>query len=267
MTFLVLLFAAIIVRFTPWRSGLPLDLPAAWVRRLGAARERMPGWGGPLLILVPLLPLGWLLWALEAQAIGAGLLLGQLLIMLAAIGRSDPLGQYGKRFEQAWERGDIAAASLIAERELGATANDAPGLAAAVRSRLGWEALHAYFVPVFWFVLLGPLAALAYRLWWAASREPEAPPLLSSLVHALEWMPLRLLGLALALVGQFDPAMQKLRSLCAIWDVPTPEAISECLQAALIADPSAPPLAPARRLIGRAVLVWALVIAFIEVAG
>lgn len=267
MTFLVPVLVAFILRFTPWRAGLPVDLPTLWAQSLHARAASVPGWLFPLLLLAPLLPLGWLLWMLDGVAYGLALLVVQVLVLLAAVGRADPLGRYGANFEQAWERGDLAAASLVAERDLQVNADDASALLVETRTSLAWEACHGYFVPVFWFVLLGPLAALAYRLWWVSARAYTEQGLTASLVHALEWIPARLMGLSIALVGHFDPTLQQLNLLCKQWETATREVVQRCLLASL-GDAAAPtPLAPARILVERALLVWALVIAFIEVAA
>ncbi|WP_304640593.1 regulatory signaling modulator protein AmpE [Pseudomonas sp.] len=267
MTFLVPVLVALILRLTPWRAGLPVDLPALWIRILQSRGASVPTWLYPILLLAPLLPLGWLLWALDGIAYGLPLLFVQVMMLLAAVGRSDPLGRYAANFEDAWVRGDLAAASLVAERDLQITADDEPTLLANTRGSLAWEACHGYFVPVFWFVLLGPLAALGYRLWWVSARHNTNQHLIASLVHALEWIPVRLMGLAMALVGHFDPTLQQLSILCRQWEVATREVVQRCLVVALDPAGGGPPLLPARVLIERAVLVWALVIAFIEVAA
>lgn len=267
MTFLVPVLVALILRLTPWRAGLPIDLSGLWVRVLQSRVARVPTWLYPILLLAPLLPLGWLLWLLNGIAYGLPLLLVQVMILLAAVGRSDPLGRYAANFEDAWTRGDLAAASLVAERDLQIRAEDKATLLASARGSLAWEACHSYFVPVFWFVLLGPLAAFGYRLWWVSARHLPEQRLIASLVHALEWIPVRLMGLAMAVVGHFDPTLQQLNALCRQWEAPTREAVQRCMVVALGPDSNGAPLLPARILVERAVLVWALVIAFIEVAA
>jgi AmpE protein len=266
MTFPVLLLTALLVAFTPLRNGFPVDLPGIWVRFLGARVSRLPGWLIPLGLLLPLLPLGWLLWAFQGVAYGVFLLVLQVLILLIALGGTDPLGHFGASFERAWERGDIAAANLLAQRELGESAEDASSLLADMRGRLAWEACQAYFVPVFWFVVLGPLGALGYRIWFVAVRRIEGVQVLPALVHALEWLPLRLMGLALALVGHFDPVLAKLRQLVGSWDAPSELAVKSLALAALGPEPHAP-LVPLRVLLQRALLVWALFVAFVDLAG
>ena len=39
MSFLVLVLVALIIRFTPWRKGFPLDVLGVWVARVAAGRD------------------------------------------------------------------------------------------------------------------------------------------------------------------------------------------------------------------------------------
>ena len=59
---------------------------------------------------------------------------------------------------------------------------------------------------IFWYFLLGPGAALAYRLLALSvenSRQPALKERAEQLRHALDWLPVRVLALSFALVGNF----------------------------------------------------------------
>jgi AmpE protein len=62
------------------------------------------------------------------------------------------------------------------------------------------EIVERWLTPVFWFVLAGPVGALAYRL--LALQAPQMPMARKARDWA-EWLPTRLLALALPLMGHF----------------------------------------------------------------
>lgn len=59
---------------------------------------------------------------------------------------------------------------------------------------------------IFWYFLLGPVAALSYRLLALAAEHSQQPALAeraAQLRHAFDWLPVRLLAASFALVGNF----------------------------------------------------------------
>lgn len=98
-------------------------------------------------------------------------------------------------------------ARRAAAQALGAASTDAPALVGAVFR----GAQRRWFGVLFWFLLLGPLGALLYRL-SALAAEGEASGLLpvetaagARWLHALlDWPVAQLMTLAMALVGNFD---------------------------------------------------------------
>ncbi|PAU89591.1 hypothetical protein CK507_01565 [Pseudomonas sp. WN033] len=269
MSFLVLVLVALILRFTPWRNGLPVDACGRWSAWLQIRMGNHSEWQRILLLMLPLLPLAALLWWVQGMAYGFFSLLLHAAVLLLCVGRSDPLGAMTSALEQAWARGDQEAASLVAERELGIACDEPNGLLRAVRGRLVWEACHGYFVPAFWYLLLGPLGALGYRL--LASASGEKGGLANVLSHSLEWLPNRLLGLSLALVGHFDATLAVLRRQFARWELSNAELLEQCTDAALQDGAPTPEhegiLASVRMLVKRSLLVWAVFIALYAVLG
>ena len=67
-------------------------------------------------------------------------------------------------FRDAWRRGDEQAALHVAERDLGLEADAEAELLERVRAYELWQAYQGFFAVIFWYALLGPLPALAYRL-------------------------------------------------------------------------------------------------------
>jgi AmpE protein len=76
-----------------------------------------------------------------------------------------------------------------------------------VHQPLFWQANETLFGVIFWFALLGPVAALVYRLVERAAHIHANYPLLSKMageVRAiLDWLPIRLFSLLYALAGNF----------------------------------------------------------------
>jgi AmpE protein len=171
--------------------------------------------------------------------------------------------------EKAWQRGDQQAAALIAERDWSIGVDDVDQLGRAVRARVMLEALRGYFVPAFWYVLLGPIAALGYRLTWlVAGRQQEGSAAAGEAVQALDWLPLRLLGVSLAVVGRYRQTGRVLRQRSTDWDTPGDVVASELIESALgDASQAAPLLGATRRLLLHSLLVWSIIIAFASLLG
>ncbi|UJJ32373.1 regulatory signaling modulator protein AmpE [Halopseudomonas maritima] len=280
MYFLALLLVCGLMWLAPLRRGLPVDVPRLWISFTARWADRGP-WLVMLLVLLPLLPLAVLQWWLGSQSLGLMLLLLSALVLLACMGRRDPLEGMTARFEAALARGDQQAASQLVEHELGAPVPaDADGalppLVAAARRVLLREVLHGYVVTVFWFVLLGPVGALGYRLLHLLTARQAAPQTgpAPALVHALEWLPARLLAVSFALVGHFDHVRDALAGALLSWDVGADELVDRTAVAALsggqgsLADEDdTGALADTRTLLKRALLAWAVVMALLVVLG
>ena len=87
MHFLALLLVVALMWFTPLRTGLPLDLPKAWVTRVVRRYPVRQPLAGLLLVLLPLLILVLLQWWLQRNGLGLIGLLLFALVLLACVGR------------------------------------------------------------------------------------------------------------------------------------------------------------------------------------
>jgi AmpE protein len=63
---------------------------------------------------------------------------------------------------------------------------------------------------VFWYLLLGPLGLIASRLCWSAARGQCWPSVSAQAAEWLWWLPVRILVLSFALVGNFHTAIEPL---------------------------------------------------------
>ncbi len=73
-----------------------------------------------------------------------------------------------------------------------------------------------------WYALLGPVAALAYRLLALAlehARQPALREQAARVRHILDWLPVRALVLSFALVGNFLAVIRVLLHWLLAWDI------------------------------------------------
>ena len=208
MSFLVLLLAVWIEKFSALRHRVQRD--NGWTHELNKleASPRLSGRPWLVLSVVVLLPvalLGLLLVVIEPVAYGLLALPIHLLVVIYSLGRGDLLGDLGP-FRDAWRREDLQAAALVAKRDLDICADSGEQLLEQVEGHLLWEAYQSFFAVIFWYFLLGPVAALSYRLLALAEEHGKNPALVEragQLRHAFDWLPVRLLAASLALVGNF----------------------------------------------------------------
>lgn len=208
MSFLVLLLAVWIEKFSALRHQVQRD--SGWLRAL-AKHEASPKLANrpwlvlALLVLLPVALLGLFLLVLEPVAYGLLALPVHLLVVIYSLGRGDLLGGLGP-FRDAWRREDLQAAAHVAKRDLDICADNGEQLLQRVQAHLLWQAYQSFFAVIFWYFLLGPVAALSYRLLALAAEHGKNPAVVeraAQLRHAFDWLPVRLLAASFALVGNF----------------------------------------------------------------
>lgn len=241
MSFLVLLLVLLVEKFSSLRVRVQRD--GVWLGLLSRLEQRK-GEGATwlvllLLVLLPALLLGLLLWVLEPVAHGWLALPLHVLVVVYALGRGDVLAALGP-FRDAWRRGDSQAAWLVAQRDLGVD-EDGQALLPAVQRWLVWQAHQSFFVVIFWYALLGPVPVLAYRLLALAEDHAQQPALrdrAAQLRHALDWLPARALVATFGLVGNFVAVSRVLLQELLNWDLAIARLLGEAARAAEgIAEP------------------------------
>lgn len=222
MTFLVLLLALALEKFSGWRRRIQRD--GAWLAWLGLV-EDLPSvsrrsWLGLLLaVVLPLLPLALLLTLLQPLAYGWLSLPLHLLVVVYSLGRGDVMADLGP-FRDAWRREEAQAAFHVAERDLGILGGSESELIGRVHGHLLWQGYQSFFAVIFWYALLGPVAALAYRLLALAlehARQPALREQAARVRHILDWLPVRALVLSFALVGNFLAVIRVLLHWLLAW--------------------------------------------------
>ncbi|BBP61537.1 regulatory signaling modulator protein AmpE [Pseudomonas sp. St316] len=208
MSFLVLLLAVWIEKFSALRQRVQRD--GGWLHELNKL-EASPRWVNrpwlvlTVMVLLPVALLALLLWVLEPVAYGLLALPVHLLVVIYSLGRGDLLADLGP-FRDAWRREDLQAAAHVAKRDLDIEANDGEQLLERVQRHLLWQAYQSFFAVIFWYFVLGPVAALSYRLLALAAEHSQNPGVAeraAQMRHAFDWVPVRLLAASFALVGNF----------------------------------------------------------------
>ncbi|WP_152220535.1 regulatory signaling modulator protein AmpE [Pseudomonas sp. SCB32] len=232
MSFLVLLLVLVVEKLSSWRARLQRDsLWLGWLDTVGGVPSLVakPWLGLLTALLPPLLLLALLLTLLEPVAYGLLALPVHLLVAVWSLGRGDILRATGP-FRDAWRREDAQGAYHVAERDLGVQADNDDELLAQVQGTLVWQAYQAFFAVIFWYALLGPVAALTYRLLAIAAeqgRQPELRERAVQLRHAFDWLPARALVLSFALVGNFVAVSRSLLHDLLAWDVPAARLLAQ----------------------------------------
>ena len=154
-------------KFSGWRRRIQRD--GAWLAWLSLV-EDLPSvsrrsWLGLLLaVVLPLLPLALLLTLLQPLAYGWLSLPLHLLVVVYGLGRGDVMADLGP-FRDAWRREEAQAAFHVAERDLGILGGSESELIGRVHGHLLWQGYQSFFAVIFWYALLGPVAAWPIACW------------------------------------------------------------------------------------------------------
>jgi AmpE protein len=206
MSFLAIIVALLLVQ--AWGSGTRVHRDNwfyNWQSRVGA-------WGVSgglklaLLVLPPVLATSLLLDALEPVLFGLLWIVLAAGLLLYAFGRGD-FHVLMQRYRSHCHSGDFEAAYLSAGAEFGwePGVNDpesAQEVHALIQRELLYEGYQRWFAVLFYFVLLGPAGALAYRL-LQLCRESVEPQVARRWVSLADWVPARLLAATFAVTGDF----------------------------------------------------------------
>jgi AmpE protein len=251
MNFLTVLLAIIILEGYGELAFIQRD---EWVRKWhqGLARLSFLARSSNLkiaaFILIPAVVLHLVLAALAQNQLGFFVFVSELVVLLYAMGRGN-LDTQISLLSSDLERKDLQAAFYAATlfntgyREGNASSSD--DLRDEVFAALPYRIFERSFAVVFWFFFLGAPVALCYRLLAlygdldlensAADIEEELDnqSLADKLLWLLEWIPVRLLGFTIGLVGSFSHTMAHLRELIFCSDTGAAELLRRCVNGAL----------------------------------
>lgn len=226
MSFLSLLAALALGYYRPQRANLlrPLFAPYAGVleHNFNDGRKQHGVIAWLLAVLVPVLLIGIAYFFLHRFNHWLGAVLSAALLY-CVLG----IGKFGSTQEAIAAR--LRDHNLDEARALLATWQDKEtrNYSESQISRVGIEATlqnahHDLFAPIFWFVFLGPVGALLYRLSyllkleWAGKHDGFDAFALQAF-EILDWLPARFTAASFAIVGDFEDAVYCWRTQAAAW--------------------------------------------------
>ncbi len=250
MSFLVILLALLINHY--WQRDKPI-LADDWFpplqrrlrQRVQAMAPQQPE-PGPLypVLLLGLLPALVIVALLLVQGALLGVVtlvlhIGLLLLMF----EQQSLRRVSAAYLDRWRAGNYHAAFLLLQERWPALALDNATQRQAVHEQfcryLIGSAVERLFAVVFWYLVLGPAAAVLYHLtvlhrqYCASEQDTQAGRFIQRLIVILEWVPARLLALSFCLTGDFVAAFSRLRELWRDADLSAVELVLGCALAAV----------------------------------
>ncbi|MDY7219826.1 regulatory signaling modulator protein AmpE [Denitrificimonas sp. JX-1] len=242
MSFLVLILTILLEKLSHWRQMLQKD--QWWYEQLQRCHKLLSKQHTLALLLalsLPLIALALVLVSLKSVAYGLLLLPVHLIVLMYSLSRGDVRVALGP-FTDAWRRQDTQAASLAAQRDLLIQSEEPAGLLQAVQGHLLWQGFQGFFAVIFYYIIAGPIAALFYRLLVLTSEQsnwPQAAGKATRILHALNWIPVRILSLSFALLGNFITVSRTLTPDLLCITEPADNLISKTGRAAVEAENNA----------------------------
>jgi AmpE protein len=190
-----------------WGARNPLHRDTAFYSWISL----ISGWSGvkgiwwARLLIVLLIPVSLVVLLAAVLPVGFWLVLATV-VLLYSLGR----GEFAPETtaytlacnDGAWEVALVKAQKQGADVE-GLAREDWPLLHQRMLEATAYQGFERLFAVIFWFLLFGPAGALLYRLSFLYCRaEPENPGA-KRWLWALEWVPVRLLGVSFAITGNF----------------------------------------------------------------
>lgn len=293
LTLIATVFALLLGHLAPGLAGQVRNHRwfARWLAWLGSLRVVAGGWrsawGVLLALLPPLLVVGLLQLLFERAAFG----LGGLLFGVAALFHA-----WGPRDLDRDVDAVIDGPDPIARRHAAARLSDVgvpPDDSEALVTGVFRNAMRRWFGVLLWFLLLGPVGAVGYRLavlLVAAAAGGRLPAGTARgarrLLRVVEWPVAQLMSLALALVGSFDRVIAAWREAGGTRLQLQPGFLGAAGRAAVASEMAldgTPPPAPgddpyageggllrvrkAMTLVWRCLLAWLVVLALFVIAG
>lgn len=233
------------------------------------------GWVGIFLVLLSPCLILWLFINTFSDSVYSLILLAiSCFVLFMTIGPK-PLGGSFKNYFEAMERGDEEAAYLALQNE--SDIEDIPESDDLVRNATRLilvESQHRYFGVIFWFIFLGPVGALFYRLchqYYSSCKEnnnDEHLELMGQMLHWLDWAPARLTCLLFLLTGDFMNGFYRVKDYLVDLAANNQQIISETGIAALgidigMSDGDLAENRNALSMIERTVIIYLVVVAIL----
>ncbi|MCG8371135.1 MAG: regulatory signaling modulator protein AmpE [Proteobacteria bacterium] len=261
--------------------------------------ERLANWPAlipvVLVAIVLVMPVFAVIWFLGDALAGFAYLIFAIVVLFFSLGPRDigeQVAEYCKAVEEDDDERIHHAAKAIVEDDVPA---DPAECTRCVEAAVCVQANNRLFAVVFWFVVLGPLAAWAYRVTdlvrrravFTAARDGEADGSSARIRDAAEmlhgwlaWIPARMTAVGYAAAGHMDDAMAAMRAPTEDRDATTSERSEKLLARVGVAalalqdrpDETATERAvrgaeAADHLVFKLLLIWAVIIAAMTLYG
>lgn len=214
-----------------WRSPQPVH-DQRWFLRWVRYFDQWPVFSrhfylqGFVVVLLPSVVMA----AIIANVHGALAFMLATAVLVVCIGRGE-FAEHVAAYRLACVERDWPRAARIAERvgvaETALVEQDWPALHEAMLQALAYRGFERLFAVVFWFVFLGPLGAMVYRLSQAFARH-HASEVARHWLWALEWLPVRLLSGSFAVTGNFVGCVNSWSRLMADTAYSSGEVLKRC---------------------------------------
>lgn len=264
MTYLAFLFATGLLMLLGPGGPVHRD---DWFRQLQQrvdAIEPQFWLGFVLLIVAPSVLMALVFSMLEVVIGGAAMLLLGTAALYFSFGRAD-YDALIERFNARCSAGDYQGGALVLE-EAGASvaADDVDELSRHAARVFVYEGFQRWFAPVFYFILLGPFWAVAYRLLQLSAADPKVP--VGSLRHLIDWLPSRALLITIMLGGDFSNARRMLREQALDPDIETDELLLQGVEFAQpgSADDPVAHVLRVRQSLQRGLIAWVVVVSLLS---
>lgn len=273
-TLLAILLAQVVPAVVDWRQRAL----AWWPHWLGLSAGKSP-WGWLASWLAPLLALALLQWLARDWLFGTVYVVLSVLVLVLSWGPGDL-----ERDVEALIEAEGSAAQEAARAALYADMNEPERELAPLTQAVAVALLRRALGVVFWFLLLGPVGALGYRL--LASQSTQAGPLglaaqerLRGVLALVEWPVAQLAVLSFALMGNCSPVIGAWQQQ-GRWQTPSLEALLGATMAAALPEEEddndggvssfwqrLPTLRRAMRLSWRCMGLWCALMLFWQLAA
>jgi len=232
MSFLSLVAALLLEQLRPLRAGNRIYVAfARYVNRLarnfnaGQYRDGVISW---LLAVVPVAVVTLAVYLIARHASGLLALAWNVAVLYLALGFRQ-FSHYYNDILTALDADDLARAREVLARWRGESARELPASEVArVAIEQGMVRSHRHvFGVMVWFVALGPVGAIAYRLaallsdrWGGAEGLPYGEFAVRAF-DIMDWLPVRLTAIGFAVAGDFMGSVECWREQAATWRSPS----------------------------------------------